>query len=123
MLPGAALAQHFACMRLFKGHYAEVLHVAIFDSNRNIIMDETKSFVGNDHFTMKNSRGRFDWRRYKEVWSAAFDGRDWGSYTFQDSWSGTSDFKLGCYDVLRTDYCLEPSVSELKKRCLAKITD
>ncbi|KAG0060244.1 hypothetical protein K457DRAFT_23726 [Linnemannia elongata AG-77] len=124
ILPNVALAQHYACMRVFAGHYAEVLHVAIFDSNRNIIMDETKSFVGNDHFTMKNGRGRFDWRRYSDNWSAAFDGRDWGTYSFQETWSGlTSDFKIGCYDLSHSDYCLEDSLADLKKKCLRKIND
>ncbi|KAK3822639.1 MAG: hypothetical protein J3Q66DRAFT_437124 [Benniella sp.] len=124
ILPNVALAQHYACMRLFGAHYGEVLHVAIFDHNKNIVMDETKSFVGVDHFTLKNSRGRFDWKRYSDNWSAAFDGRDWGTYSFQDTWTGTtSDYKIGCYDLSGTAYCLEPSVTEMKYKCLDKIND
>ncbi|KAK3822624.1 MAG: hypothetical protein J3Q66DRAFT_132963 [Benniella sp.] len=124
ILPNAALAQHYACQRLFEGFAADVLHVAIFDSNKNIIMDESKNFIGNHHYTVTNSRGRYDWRRLSDKWSAAFDGQDWGSYLYQDSWNApTSDYKIGCYDTTGSDYCVEPSLSEMKMRCLEKVDD
>ena len=124
ILPNVALAQHYACQRIFAGHAAEVLHVAIFDSNKNVVMDETKSFVGAYFYTVKNGRGRYDYDSKSKKWSAAFDGRNWGTYTYQDSFGGsTSDFWIGCYDNSGSAYCLEPSLSEMKQKCLDKIND
>jgi len=127
ILPNVALAQHYACMRIFAGYTAEVLHVAIFDHNKNIIMDESKSFVGAYHYTIKNSRGRFDYnsKETPNQWSAYFDGQDWKGFHWQLDWGdSTSDYKIGCYDRDgSTDYCKEPSLSEMKEKCLAKIND
>ncbi|KAK3822640.1 MAG: hypothetical protein J3Q66DRAFT_424009 [Benniella sp.] len=121
ILPSVALAQHYACMRVFEP-LSRMVHVAIFDKNKNIIMDETKTFTLVKHYTLTNSRGRFDWSGH-DTWSAAFDDQDWGGYDWQDIVQSTSDFYYGCYDVSRSDYCLEPSLSEMRSKCLEKIND
>ncbi|KAK3822631.1 MAG: hypothetical protein J3Q66DRAFT_423982 [Benniella sp.] len=122
ILPSVALAQHYACMRVFEP-MSKMVHVAIFDHNKNIIMDETKTFTLVKHYTFKSSRGRFDWSG-DNTWSAAFDGEDWGNYHWQNEWSTiSSDYKIGCYDKTGSAYCLEPSLTEMYNKCKDKIDD
>ncbi|KAK3822621.1 MAG: hypothetical protein J3Q66DRAFT_329772 [Benniella sp.] len=123
ILPNVALAyQHYACMRIFEP-LSQVLHVAIIDSNRNFVMDETKSFTLVSHYTIKNNRGRYDYNGKTKKWSAAFDGQDWGTYSYQERWDDGSEHMIGCYDDTGSSYCLEPSRSELEMKCLTAISN
>jgi hypothetical protein len=92
-----------------------MVHVVIIGHHRDVIMRESKNFVSANHFTIKNSRGRFDMPRLGNKWSAAFDGLDWGTYTFQENFDNGSTYRLGCYG--NSEYCGESSKKALKKQC------
>lgn len=113
VLPYVANADHFICTRLFEPLAGQMLHVVILDHHKQVIMRETKNFFMAKHFTIKNSRGRFDMKG--NGWSAAFDGQDWGGYQFQETFDNGSVHRLGCYG--NSGYCEADSVAGLRKKC------
>ncbi|KAF9538159.1 hypothetical protein EC957_007129 [Mortierella hygrophila] len=106
ILPSVALAEHYICTRVFEPFIGQMVHIVIIDNFHNILMKESKNFASANHFTIKNGRGRFDMTKLGNQWSALFDDQDWGTFNFQETWTGSSmdTFRTGCYDVAYSQY-------------------
>lgn len=113
-LPYVALADHYLCTRVYNPLAGQMVHVVIIDKGWNVIMKESKNFFMVSHFTIKNSRGRFDMPSLGKEYSAAFDGYDWGSFTFKTVYEKlSSEYKIGCYGG--SDFCSNEDA--LRKKC------